>query len=176
MISLMDGYTLGGGVGLGVHCSHRVVTENTLFGLPQVAIGLFPDVGTAYTLSRLTYPGLGLYLALTGMKLNGAQCLEYGLASHYLPSSQIDGLHEKLGLIKPSIEIGPLEVTRILNVENSIPKKAWNVDLHKIAKYFNGKRNAAEIVDHLENEIYRAIRKAYKELEPQNHLFLPGIK
>ena len=164
---MMDGYALGGGVGLGVHCSHRVVTENTLFGLPQVAIGLFPDVGTAYILSQLAHPGLGLYLSLTGTKLNGGQCLEYGLASHYLSSNQIADLDGKLGQIKPSMQLGPLEVTRILDEfsKNSTPKKKWNIDLYKIEKYFHGKQNAAEILDHLENEIFRATRKAFKDIK-----------
>jgi len=167
VISMMDGYALGGGVGLGVHCSHRVVTENTLFGLPQVAIGLFPDVGTAYILSQLAHPGLGLYLALTGTKLNGGQCLEYGLASHYLSSNQIADLDGKLGQIKPSMQLGPLEVTRILDEisKNSTPKKKWNIDLYKIEKYFHGKQNAAEILDHLENEIFRATSG---EMNPTN--------
>ena len=162
----MDGYTLGGGVGVGVHCSHQVATENTLFGLPQVAIGLFPDVGSAYVLSRLSQPGLGLYLALTGMKLNGSQCIEYGLASHYVSSNEIEDLQEKLGLIKSQTEIGPLEVARILDEisEKSISKKKWNIDIFKIEKYFDGKENAAQIFDHLENEIYRAHRKAFKAI------------
>ena len=164
---MMDGYALGGGVGLGVHCSHRVVTENTSFGLPQVAIGLFPDVGSAYTLSQLAHPGLGLYLALTCTKLNGGQCLEYGLASHYLSSTQIAGLDDKLGQMKPSVYLGSLEVRRILDdlSENSIRKMKWNINLHKIKKYFHGKQNAAEILDHLENEIFRATRKAFKEIK-----------
>ena len=164
---MMDGYALGGGVGLGVHCSHRVVTENTLFGLPQVAIGLFPDVGSAYTLSQLAHPGLGLYLALTCTKLNGGQCLEYGLASHYLSSNQIASLDDKLGQIKPSVQLRALEVKRILDElsENSTPKKKWNIDLHKIEKYFHGKQNAAEIFDHLENEIFRATRKAFRDIK-----------
>ena len=167
MISMMDGYALGGGVGLGVHCSHPVVTENTSFGLPQVTIGLFPDVGSAYTLSHLAHPGLGLYLALTGIKLNGSQCLEYGLASHYLSFNQMALLDEKLGQIKPSLQLGSLEVSRILGElsKNSTPKKKWNIDLYKIGKYFQGKQNAAEIFDHLENEIFRATRKAFKYIK-----------
>jgi len=167
MISLMDGYALGGGVGLGVHCSHPVVTENTSFGLPQVTIGLFPDVGSAYTLSHLAHPGLGLYLALTGIKLNGSQCLEYGLASHYVSSNQMTLLDEKLGQIKPSLQLGSLEVSRILGElsKNSTPKKKWNIDLYKIEKFFHGKQNAAEIFDHLENEIFRATSG---EMNPRN--------
>ena len=99
--------------------------------------------------------------------------MEYGLASHYLSSNQIADLHGKLGQIKPSMQLGPLEVTRILDEfsENSTPKKKWNIDLYKIEKYFHGKQNAAEILDHLENKIFRATRKAFKDIK---EIFSPG--
>ena len=59
--------------------------------------------------------------------------MEYGLASHYLSSSQITGLDDKLGQIKPSVQLRALEVTRILDElsQTSIPKKKWNIDLYK---------------------------------------------
>jgi len=167
IISLMDGFALGGGVGLGVHCSHRIVTENTIFGLPQVAIGLFPDVGSAYTLSRLVHPGLGLYLALTGMKLDGTQCLKYGLASHYLESQAIPEFQDQLGSLNSSSELAHIDVTRIIGEmsASSMLKKKWNINLYKIEKYFTGKQNAAEIFDSLESEIFSAISG---EMNPKN--------
>lgn len=86
--AFMDGVTMGGGVGLALPASHRIATENTLFAMPEGAIGLFPDVGAGYYLPRL--PGhLGKFLALTGARLDGAECLWAGIASHYLPTENV---------------------------------------------------------------------------------------
>jgi enoyl-CoA hydratase len=87
--AFMDGITMGGGVGLSQPARYRVATENTRLAMPETGIGLFPDVGGGWYLSRL--PGrTGQYLALTGHRLDGAECLALGLASHYLPSTALD--------------------------------------------------------------------------------------
>ncbi|MHA1571539.1 MAG: enoyl-CoA hydratase/isomerase family protein [Alphaproteobacteria bacterium] len=94
-IALMDGVVMGGGAGLSVHGSHRVVTERTLFAMPETALGLFPDIGAGYFLPRC--PGrLGLYLALTGVRIDGSDCLYAGLATHFLDSGAMAGLVAKL--------------------------------------------------------------------------------
>lgn len=78
-VALMDGIVMGGGVGVSIHGSHRVVTERTVFAMPETGIGLFPDVGGTYFLPRL--PGrLGVFLGLTGHRLKAADCLHAGLA------------------------------------------------------------------------------------------------
>jgi enoyl-CoA hydratase len=88
VIAFMDGVTMGGGVGLALPCRYRVATENTLFAMPEGAIGLFPDVGAGWYLPRL--PGrIGQFLTLTGARLDGAECLWAGLATHYLPSERL---------------------------------------------------------------------------------------
>ncbi|MBD3728342.1 MAG: enoyl-CoA hydratase/isomerase family protein [Sphingomonadales bacterium] len=84
IVAFMDGITMGGGVGISQPARYRVATENTRFAMPETGIGLFPDVGGGWYLSRL--PGrLGQFLALTGARLDGAECLWAGLATHYLP-------------------------------------------------------------------------------------------
>ncbi|MFA6112712.1 MAG: enoyl-CoA hydratase/isomerase family protein [Sphingomonas sp.] len=89
IVAFMDGITMGGGVGLSQPAKYRVATENTRLAMPETGIGLFPDVGGGWYLSRL--PGrTGQYLALTGHRLDGAECLTLGLASHYLPSDRLD--------------------------------------------------------------------------------------
>jgi enoyl-CoA hydratase len=94
-IALIDGIVMGGGVGVSVHGSHRVVTERTLFAMPETAIGLFPDVGSSYVLPRL--PGeLGLYLGLTGARLEAADCLYAGIATHYVARAKLPALVETL--------------------------------------------------------------------------------
>jgi enoyl-CoA hydratase len=87
-IALLDGVTMGGGVGLSIHGSIRVATERTLFAMPETAIGLFPDVGGSYFLPRLP-GGVGLYLALTGQRLTAADCLYAGIARQFVPSQQL---------------------------------------------------------------------------------------
>ncbi len=94
-IALVDGIAMGGGVGVCVHGSHRVVTERTTIALPETQIGLFPDVGSAHFLPRL--PGaLGLYLGLTGVRLKAADALYAGLADHYVESARLPDLEAAL--------------------------------------------------------------------------------
>ena len=88
-VAFMDGITMGGGVGISQPCRYRVATEHSRFAMPETAIGLFPDVGGGWYLPRL--PGrTGAFLALTGARLDGAECRYLGLATHYLPSEHLD--------------------------------------------------------------------------------------
>jgi enoyl-CoA hydratase len=94
-ISLIDGVCMGGGIGVSVHGSHRVVSEHALLAMPETAIALFPDVGTSYVLPRL--PGaLGKWLALTGARLKGAEAVEAGLATHFVPREALPALRAAL--------------------------------------------------------------------------------
>ncbi|QIG81309.1 enoyl-CoA hydratase/isomerase family protein [Stakelama tenebrarum] len=89
VVAFMDGITMGGGVGISLPGKYRVATENTKFAMPETGIGLFPDVGGGWYLSRL--PGrMGQYIALTGHRIDGAECLALGLATHYLPSDKLE--------------------------------------------------------------------------------------
>ncbi len=94
-IALIDGVTMGGGVGLSVHGSHRIATERTLFAMPECGIGLFPDVGGGWFLPRC--PGaLGMFLALTGHRMKAADTIHAGIATHYAPSDSLDALVDGL--------------------------------------------------------------------------------
>jgi enoyl-CoA hydratase len=94
-VALLDGVTMGGGVGLSVHGSHRVATEKILFAMPETGIGLFPDVGGGYFLPRL--PGeIGMYLAMTGHRLRLADCAYARIGTHVVASAGIDGLVDAL--------------------------------------------------------------------------------
>ena len=88
VIAFMDGITMGGGVGISGPATYRIATEATRLAMPETGIGLFPDVGGGWYLSRLA-GRLGQYLALTGARLDGADCLWAGLATHYLPSAAL---------------------------------------------------------------------------------------
>jgi enoyl-CoA hydratase len=107
-VAFVDGVTMGGGVGVSVHGSHRVATERTVFAMPETGIGLFPDVGGGWFLPRLhpedgdgehdpmfgggDCPGaaFGMWLALTGERLRGGDVAAAGVATHYVESAVID--------------------------------------------------------------------------------------
>ncbi len=95
-VALIDGIVMGGGVGVAINGRFRVVSERALFAMPETGIGLFPDVGASYFLSRL--PGrIGLYLALTGARLKAADLIYCGLATHYVPTARLGELTQALG-------------------------------------------------------------------------------
>ena len=94
-VALMDGIVMGGGVGVAVHGSVRVVTDTTKMAMPEVGIGLIPDVGGTLILSRA--PGnLGLHAALTGVTFGAADAIAMGFADHYVP-------HDALAEFKSAI-------------------------------------------------------------------------
>lgn len=95
IVAYMDGITLGGGVGISGHCSIRIVTERSQVGMPETAIGLAPDVGGLYLLSRA--PGeLGTHAALTGARLGAADAISAGMADRFLPADRLPALTEQL--------------------------------------------------------------------------------
>ena len=95
IVAFADGIVMGGGVGIWQPAKYRVVTENTRFAMPETAIGLFPDVGGGWYLSRLEGRA-GQFLALTGARIDGAECLYLGLATHYLPSEALDDVKARI--------------------------------------------------------------------------------
>ncbi|WP_460136032.1 enoyl-CoA hydratase/isomerase family protein [Pseudomonas sp. S1_E04] len=95
ILALMDGFVLGGGMGLVQGADLRVVTERSRLAMPEVAIGYFPDVGGSYFLPRI--PGeLGIYLGVTGVQIQAADALYCGLANWYLDSARLADLDRKL--------------------------------------------------------------------------------
>eukprot|EP00440_Ansanella_granifera_P003277 gb/GFBE01003568.1/.p1 GENE.gb/GFBE01003568.1/~~gb/GFBE01003568.1/.p1 ORF type:complete len:403 (+),score=94.27 gb/GFBE01003568.1/:1-1209(+) len=100
-VSLWDGIVMGGGVGLSIHSPIRIATEKTLFAMPETGIGLFPDVGATWALSRLKSGAhVGMLLGLTGQRLGAADCLFAGVATHYCPSERLPDLEDKLRGLK----------------------------------------------------------------------------
>ena len=88
-IAIMDGITMGGGVGLSVHAGIRIAADNTMFAMPETGIGLFPDVGGSWFLPRL--PGeIGMYMAMTGARLRPADCVYAEICDAYMPSDRHD--------------------------------------------------------------------------------------
>lgn len=94
-VAIIDGYAMGGGLGLAAHGSHRVVSEKALLAMPETAIGFFPDVGMSYLFPRLP-GGIGMYLGLTGTRVDAADALYCGLATHFVDSARLPELEARL--------------------------------------------------------------------------------
>ncbi|GAB4837688.1 hypothetical protein Ancab_002540 [Ancistrocladus abbreviatus] len=95
VVSLINGVIMGGGAGLSMHTTFRIVTEKTVFAMPEAAIGLFTDVGASYFLSQL--PGcIGEYLDLIGARLTGGEMFACGLATHFVSSKDLPLLENEL--------------------------------------------------------------------------------
>ena len=116
IVAFMDGITMGGGVGISQPARYRIATERTAYAMPESGIGLFPDVGGGWYLSRL--PGrTGEWLALTGARLDGAECLALGLATHFVPS-------ERLPALKAMLARRSQEVEAVLAEHAAVPPEA----------------------------------------------------
>ncbi|MDI7861790.1 enoyl-CoA hydratase/isomerase family protein [Rhizobiaceae bacterium n13] len=87
-VSILDGIVMGGGIGVGAHGSHRIVTERTVAAMPEVKIGFSPDVGGSSLLAHA--PGhVGEYLAMTGGRMSGADAIFAGFADYFVPSARL---------------------------------------------------------------------------------------
>ncbi|CAL1531070.1 unnamed protein product [Lymnaea stagnalis] len=151
LISILNGITFGGAAGLSVIGRFCVSTERSVFSMPECAIGLFPDVGSGYYLSRL--PGnIGLFLGMTGHRLKGRDIQHVGLASHYIDYNQITLLEKNLENLSH-----PVTAEEVNNVLNEFQRKSdtnfterFSLEQHKeqISKCFSG-GSVEEIVESL---------------------------
>ncbi|NXJ50678.1 HIBCH protein, partial [Spizaetus tyrannus] len=173
-VALIDGITMGGGVGLSVHGHFRVATEKTLFAMPETAIGLFPDVGGGYFLPRLSGK-IGYYLALTGFRLKGRDVLKAGIATHFVESEKLPALEKDLIALKsPSTE----DIADLLNsyhVKSKVDQeKEFVLDEHmeKINSLFSA-NSMEEIVKKLKQD---GSPFAIKQLETINKMSPTSLK
>jgi enoyl-CoA hydratase len=139
-VAFMDGVTMGGGVGISVHGSHRVATERTVFAMPETGIGLFPDVGGGWFLPRLG-PPLGMWLALTGERLKGGDVCAAGVATNFVESGV-------LASVKATVCEGGLELLEAMDWDESA---AFEKKRDLIDRCF-WKSTVEEIVAALEDE------------------------
>uniref|UniRef100_A0A8R1IQQ8 3-hydroxyisobutyryl-CoA hydrolase, mitochondrial n=2 Tax=Caenorhabditis japonica TaxID=281687 RepID=A0A8R1IQQ8_CAEJA len=156
-VCLIDGI----GCGLSVNGRFRVATEKTMLAMPETALGLFPDVGGSYFLSRLK-GHLGMYLALTGYRLLGADAFHAGLATHFVPSAEIGNLEKKLVEMKDVNENSVDEVIRSFEPEK-IPEFSLSKHLSQIRDAF-GAKSVEEILSHLEEDGSEWAQKQAKTL------------
>ncbi|XP_066342270.1 probable 3-hydroxyisobutyryl-CoA hydrolase 3 [Miscanthus floridulus] len=147
-VSLLTGIVMGGGAGVSLHGRFRVATDNTVFAMPETALGLFPDVGASYFLSRL--PGFyGEYVALAGARLDGAEMLACGLATHFVPSHKMLLLEESLKKVDTSNSFCVCSTIDQFAQQPSLKQKSSLNRLEIINKCFS-KRTVEEIISSLE--------------------------
>ncbi len=137
VLAIMDGVTMGGGVGLSVHGSHRIATERTLFAMPETGIGLFPDVGGGWFLPRLTGE-LGTWLALTGARLKGADVAAARIATHFIPSELIS--HLKKSILGADFSLGAAEMLNeiLVRLSHAVPAGSFEEHMAEINDCFSG--------------------------------------
>lgn len=137
VVSLMQGFVMGGGVGLGCHVAHRIVGESTQMAMPECGIGLIPDVGGTYLLARA--PGrLGLYLGLSGARMGPGDALLAGFADHFVPEATWPALCAELA------ESG--DAGRIAAHARPAPEAALAAAQRGIDAAFGGAGDGAELV------------------------------
>jgi enoyl-CoA hydratase/carnithine racemase len=140
-VALIDGISMGGGLGVSIHGSHRVVTEHATMAMPETAIGLFPDIGATYFLPRLP-GGTGMYLALTGARISAGDAIHTRLATHFVPRAALESL--KAALVREGI-------AAVANHASPPPESLLAGDRAAIDRCFSG-ASVAEILAALEAE------------------------
>ncbi|CAK1542840.1 unnamed protein product [Leptosia nina] len=143
-IALMNGVTMGGGVGVSVHGRYRVATEKTIVAMPETKIGLFPDVGGSYFLPRLQV-NLGMYLGLTGDRLKGIDVVKAGFATHLVPSKRLYELEKLLSRCTSDNE-----VQQLLNKFHEPAEDFSLADNIKHINYCFAASTVEEIIERLE--------------------------
>ncbi|TDJ09425.1 MAG: enoyl-CoA hydratase/isomerase family protein [Deltaproteobacteria bacterium] len=138
IICLADGIVMGGGIGIMNGASHRIVTERSMLAMPEITIGLFPDVGGSYFLNKM--PGnVGKFLALSGARLNGADAKFVSMADYFISSEQVPVLKDALGNFN------------------------WHED--KLADLFKGLEHKSDVQ---ESEIEKRLEEINKLADPDN--------
>lgn len=149
IVTFMDGITMGGGVGLSIHTPFRVATENTKWAMPEMDIGLFPDVGTTFAMPRLITLAndnaqMALYLALTGDVISGEDAYLLGLASHYVKHDSLAELEARLAELKTLEDSNASDESFFGVVHNAIEEYASQLPKDHRFQYSNEKLNVIE--------------------------------
>ena len=157
-VSIMDGITMGGGVGASAHASIRIVTERSRVAMPETRIGLSPDVGGTHLLARA--PGeIGTYLALNAATMTGSDAVACGFADYYVPSERLTHLYQALG--ERADPGSPAEV--VLLFDETPPPSELLAHRDWIDRCYSGE-NVATILERLGAESDRDAGQAANEL------------
>jgi len=147
-VSIWNGVVMGGGAGISMHGAFRIATENSLFAMPETAIGIFPDVGASYVLSRLP-SGIGHYLGMVGTRIKASDLIFSGLATHFIPSKNLMALEKALIEDKGEDVAGTLSKYCC-----AVPFEKGELEENRqaIERCFNHKKSVECIITALENE------------------------
>lgn len=124
-LSLWNGITMGGGLGISVHSEIRIATENTLAAMPVAAIGYFADDGGSYFLSRMK-KNLGFYLGLMGARLKGADAVRAGAANYFIKSEKLESYVKEI-----RAQTGRITLENLLDISSSYSEKVDNTFPHE---------------------------------------------
>ena len=153
-VAIMDGITIGGGIGISAHGSHRIVTERSSLALPECSIGLVPDVGTTHLLSRS--PGhIGELLALTGQRFNASDALFAGFADYHVPVGRLSELKSAL------VESGDVSV---IDGFHEQPDRSELADNEAEINALFGAETLAAVMDNLKHSEHPIAQSAAKKI------------
>lgn len=159
-IALLDGVTMGGGVGISIHGSHRIATENLKFAMPETTIGLYPDAGTAYQLSRAPN-NLGMFLGLTGNTITSDDAYNIGVVTHIIKQNDIDAIEKTL--VENTIQ-SKADVDELLKPFKQIAQTTELSKLSDIVKQQFGLSSVAEIISSLQKDTHEYCQQLAKYL------------
>jgi enoyl-CoA hydratase len=165
-VALMDGITMGGGVGLSSHGRHRIVTERTRLAMPETGIGYFPDVGATWLLPRT--PGeSGTWMALTGLDINASDAIYTGLADVYMSSSRLEeAVHRLTNLSAASSSDDVDAVLRDLSEQVDEGRLQANAAMIDRAFHFNRVEDIASALAAEEGEFAAETRRVLLTRSP----------
>ena len=169
-IAIWNGIVMGGGVGVSCHSPIRVATDNTMYAMPETAIGFFTDVGGSYFLPRINNNvSLGLYLGLTGYRLKAKELVKWGVATHFVPADKIDTLKADLSSnVTSSSSQADIEGIVARHADQSAGSEPIkNID--EINKHFKADGTIHDIINGLENsgcEFSKQTLKTFKHMSP----------
>lgn len=143
-VAVMDGVVMGGGCGVAMPCRYRIATERTALAMPETAIGLFPDVGGGWFLSRLPSCA-GAWMALTGARVRAADCLLLGLATDYVAAADLERLKAQIIAEPEAVE------TRLAELDADAGQPEFATVEDRVRRAF-GADTVEEILERLSDE------------------------
>ncbi|MBW9051811.1 enoyl-CoA hydratase/isomerase family protein [Rhizobium mesosinicum] len=165
-VALMDGITMGGGVGLSAYGRHRIVTERTRLAMPETGIGYFPDIGATWLLPRA--PGeSGTWMALTGLDINASDAIYTGLADVYMPSSRLEEAVQRLTTLPAGSSSADVDaVLRDLSEQPGEGRLQANATMIDRAFHFNRVEDIASALSAEEGEFAAETRRVMLTRSP----------
>ena len=166
-IALMDGITMGGGVGISAHGAHRIGTERLVFAMPETKIGFFPDVGSSYFLPRCPN-SIGYYLGLTGARLKAHDAHYLHLVDHIVPSDRLDDIVQALADTSLDRHNGHAMIAQCITSFSTIPEASSLDDLKTEINHCFSASTITSVIDRLQQMDNEWSNTTLQELESRS--------